>query len=189
MLHSAPLTSNYALADSGATTHLFHPSAPVDPINEKRHIRVALPDGSILSTNMQCALTVNGLTKSAWKGYILPGLVRHSLISIGKLCDDECTVAFTVTDVSVTKHNNVIWAGTCDPNTKLWTLPLTNITSDAQATKLTTPTMSAHSVFEITNVKNKLLYLHACAGYPTKSTWLKAVRKGYFKSWPIYHTS
>ena len=144
MLHSAPLTSNYALSDSGAMTHLFHPSVPVDPVDKKRHIRVALPDSSILTTNMQCTLTVNGLSKSARKGYILPGLARHSLIFIGKLCDDECTVAFTSTNVSVTKHDRVIWAGTRDPNTKLWTLPLTNITSDAQATELTTPTMSAH---------------------------------------------
>ena len=119
MLHSAPLASNYALADSGAMMHLFHPSAPVAPVQEKQHIRVALLDGSILSTSTQCALTVDGLSKSAAKGYILPGLARHSLISIGKLCDDECTVAFTATDVSVTKNNNIIWTGTCDPDTKL----------------------------------------------------------------------
>ena len=185
MLHSAPLTSNYALADSGAMMHLFHPSAPIVPFQEKRHIRVALPDGSILLTSMQCALSVDGLSKSLAKGYILSGLAHHSLISMSKLCNDECTVAFTATDVSVTKNNNIIWTGARDPDTKLWTLPLITNAQDAQPNERTSPTMSVNSVFEITSIKNKLLYLHACAGYPTKSTWLKAVRKGYFKSWPV----
>ena len=27
-------------------------------------------------------------------------------------------------------------------------------------------------------------YLHACAGYTTKETWVKAIRSGNYKSWP-----
>ncbi len=27
-------------------------------------------------------------------------------------------------------------------------------------------------------------YLHACAGIPTKSTWLKAIRGGNYATWP-----
>ena len=27
-------------------------------------------------------------------------------------------------------------------------------------------------------------YLHACAGFPTKTTWIKAIRAGNFATWP-----
>ena len=27
-------------------------------------------------------------------------------------------------------------------------------------------------------------YLHACAGYPVKETWVKAIAKGYYSTWP-----
>ena len=27
-------------------------------------------------------------------------------------------------------------------------------------------------------------YLHACAGYPVIDTWIKAIKKGYYSSWP-----
>ena len=41
------------------------------------------------------------------------------------------------------------------------------------------------TVYTINNIKQQIEYLHACAGYPTKQSWLAAVLKGYYKTWPI----
>ena len=40
-------------------------------------------------------------------------------------------------------------------------------------------------VYELPSVEPDIRYLHAAAGFPTKATWLKAIRKGNFLSWPI----
>ena len=39
--------------------------------------------------------------------------------------------------------------------------------------------------YELPSVYPAIRYLHAAAGFPTKSTWLKAIRKGNFLFWPL----
>jgi len=38
--------------------------------------------------------------------------------------------------------------------------------------------------YDLPNTPTLIAYLHATAGYPVKSTWLAAIRLGYYKSWP-----
>ena len=35
------------------------------------------------------------------------------------------------------------------------------------------------------STKQLIRYLHACAGHPTRETWVKAIRAGNYVSWPI----
>jgi hypothetical protein len=66
--------------------------------------------------------------------------------------------------------------GQRDHSTGLWTLPL-----DANITK---KDESINSVYEISKVYDTIQYLHAAAGSPVPSTFVKAIKAGNFTTWP-----
>ena len=39
-------------------------------------------------------------------------------------------------------------------------------------------------VFELPSTKETICYLHIAAGFPQKDTWIKAIRKGNYVTWP-----
>ena len=41
-----------------------------------------------------------------------------------------------------------------------------------------------NNVYELPSTKQTIQYLHVCAGYPTKTTWLKAIKAGIYTTWP-----
>ena len=51
--------------------------------------------------------------------------------------------------------------------------------ADAQETSL-----SAYSAYDLPSVQALVRYLHAAAGFPVKSTWIKAIKAGNFYTWP-----
>ena len=40
-------------------------------------------------------------------------------------------------------------------------------------------------VYELPNTKQVLAWYHAAAGYPTKATWLKAIKASFYATWPL----
>jgi hypothetical protein len=42
-----------------------------------------------------------------------------------------------------------------------------------------------HNLYELPSVEPTIRYLHGAAGFPTKASWLKAIRKGNSLSWPL----
>jgi hypothetical protein len=42
-----------------------------------------------------------------------------------------------------------------------------------------------HNVYELPSIKPTIWYLHGTAGSPTKASWLKAIQKGNYLSWPL----
>ena len=81
--------------------------------------------------------------------------------------------------------------------TGLWRIPLvenvTNLNTEtvvcrAPPTELlpNQPTIkeAVHNVYELQTVPERIRYFHACAGFPTKCTWMKVIKKGFFASWP-----
>jgi hypothetical protein len=42
-----------------------------------------------------------------------------------------------------------------------------------------------HNMYKLSSIKQTVQYLHAAAGHPTEDTWLKAIRKGNYNSWPL----
>jgi hypothetical protein len=61
-------------------------------------------------------------------------------------------------------------------STGLWTVPL-----DTNSTK---QNESINSVYEISKVYNTIQYLHAAAGSPVPSPFVKAIKAGNFTTWP-----
>ena len=47
------------------------------------------------------------------------------------------------------------------------------------------PSHAINHVYKLPSVEPAIRYLHGAAGFPTKYTWLKAIRKGNFLSWPL----
>ena len=42
-----------------------------------------------------------------------------------------------------------------------------------------------HCVFLLSTTSSAILYLHAAALFPVKSTWLKEIKNNFFSSWPF----
>jgi hypothetical protein len=45
-----------------------------------------------------------------------------------------------------------------------------------------------HNVYKLPSIKQTVQYLHAAVGHPTEDTWLKAIRKENYNSWPLIDT-
>jgi len=42
-----------------------------------------------------------------------------------------------------------------------------------------------NNVYELPSIEQSIRYLHGAAGFPTKATWLKAIRRGNYDTWPL----
>ena len=45
-------------------------------------------------------------------------------------------------------------------------------------------TLKAYSAYDLPSVRALIRYFHATAGYPIRSTWLKAIGSGNYSTWP-----
>ncbi len=43
-------------------------------------------------------------------------------------------------------------------------------------------------MYKLPSIEQTVQYLHAAAGHPTEDTWIKAIRKGNYNSWPLINT-
>ena len=46
------------------------------------------------------------------------------------------------------------------------------------------PSEAINNVYELPSIEPAIRYLHGAAGFPTKATWIKAIRNGSYLSWP-----
>ena len=119
-------------------------------------------------------------------GYIVPSFT-NTLIGVGPICDTDCAVIFTKKDVTVLspKVKAIITGWREKKMPRLWhfTLkPTENLIKDYTTTIPTTP--AVHSAYDLPSVEALLRYMHASAGLPVKYTWLKAIKKEKFATWP-----
>ena len=47
------------------------------------------------------------------------------------------------------------------------------------------PAEAINNLYELPSIEKAIRYLHGAAGFPTKETWLKAIRNGHYSSWPL----
>ena len=136
-------------------------------------IIVGTAGGQRLSNTHDCDIIVpTTLEATARRAHILPGLATESLIGISPLVDAGCTVLFDDEAVHVIKNNTTIWKGWRDPINRLWRLPLKPLQHEA------------NNAYQSSTISELLAFLHAAAYSPVKSTWMKAINKGFFNTWP-----
>ena len=47
------------------------------------------------------------------------------------------------------------------------------------------PSKAINDVYELSSIEPAIRYLHGATGFPTKETWLKAIRNRSYLSWPL----
>ena len=138
--------------------------------------QVITPNGINITVHARYNLQLQNVSKQTSEDDILPSF-KHSLISVGQLCDGDCTDIFSKHQCTIyNKHNQPVITGFCNHTTGLYEqiMPTYNNQNTHQA-NVTLPT---------TTLQEHIKYLHQCAFSPTTRTWIQAMKKGHFKTWP-----
>ena len=122
------------------------------------------------------------LPTNATKVHIFPTL-HSALISIGQLCDSDCTVTFKKTTAFIyNAHDVLIAKGQRDTNTGMWNIPLP-IPPIPNAEP--TPIALANGIIKRdTPITDLCQALHAALFSPTTSTLEQAIKNGFLDSFP-----
>jgi hypothetical protein len=139
-------------------------------------LNVNMPNGTTIQSSHTCNLLLTNLPPQARQAHILPGLVHNSLISVGQLCDNECSITFTQDQVTVSKNEKNVMYGSRDPKSRLWRVNLKH--------KFEPEIVQCNHAHDNNNQKDLINYLHAACFSPVKSTWIKAIKNGNFSTWP-----
>jgi hypothetical protein len=141
-------------------------------------LTVRLPNGSTMVSSHTAELDTPELNATAFKAHVLPGMVNHSLLSVGKLCDEGYIVTFKHTSVTIcdSKKSRIL-NGPRDLDTGLWRINL-------KQTNNHIPEPIANNVYELRNTGALVHYLHKALFSPTKSALLQAVKDGHLITWP-----
>ena len=131
-------------------------------------ISVTLPNGSAIHSNSVGTLPIPGLSAEATKAYVFDSL--HSpLLSIGQLCDADCTATFTKRDMVISHDDATILTGHRDASTNhLWQVDLPPAPDAPPAPD--DPLHSANAALLPTKVKDLVAFSHACLNSPVPST-------------------
>jgi hypothetical protein len=82
------ISCNSAILDSGATGSLLDFDAPCIHKEKALHpFSVTLSDGTIIESTHTTMLALPGLPPSANQAHLFPNHFKHSLVSVGHLCD------------------------------------------------------------------------------------------------------
>ena len=107
--------------------------------------------------------------------------LHSSLISIGKLCEDECKVTLDNHKVIVSKNKYLIIEGYRDPKNGLWRFPIHNPAQNNKQANILEPHLCNHSrtmaprhprAYRPTSQKYLEFFYHQILFCPTKRTLL-----------------
>ncbi len=145
---------------------------------------------------------VHHLTKDV---HIVPGIKHDSLLSIPKFVNTNYIAIFDKDEVNIYNANKTsiivsrgaILQGWQCKQINLWRVPLVkdiknNNTDTVLCDRCPTesspdrppPSNTIHNVYELKTQRKLVQYYHAAAGFPTKLSWLKALRNKQYASWP-----
>jgi hypothetical protein len=128
------------------------------------------------------------LSSQAKVRHILDSVQSGSLISIGQLCDHNCVALFTKCNVKIYKNGQVILVGKRNASNGHWNIPLAPKAMLPAPFPPTAPRTSHHTangaIHDIGTKQDLTSFLHACALSPLPSTFLRAIQRGHFSSWP-----
>jgi hypothetical protein len=114
-------TDDTEILDSGCTINFLSAEAPCSD-KQEAHIplNVNMPSGTTVQSPHACNLLLTGMPHQARQDHIVPGPVHNSLVSVGQLCDNGCSVTFTQDQVTVTRDKKCVMYGSRDPKSSLW---------------------------------------------------------------------
>jgi len=163
-----------------------------------------MPNGSVEEATALDALQHN-LRAPARDIHIVPSIERDSLLSVSKFIDANYIAIFDKDEVKIFDANNTeimvsraaILRGWRCPDTKLWRIPLVKHVTNANTDTILCdrppteflperppPTEAVANVYELKTQPELIRYYHAAARFPTKPTWVTAIKNRLFTSWP-----
>jgi hypothetical protein len=142
--------------------HIFFAAAAPWKNKQEAHVRISvnMPNGTKIQSSHTCDLLLSDFPPQAQKAHILPGLVHNSLISVGQLCDNGCSVTFTQEQVKVSRDGKYVMYGSRDPKSRLWRVDLKQ--------KFETKHVQCNHAHDNSNQKDLINYLHAACFSPVK---------------------
>ncbi len=189
-----------AFADSGATSNVgtTKDRAPQAFFATGRQSDKAfrMPNGSVEEATALDALQ-HSLRAPARDVHIIPSIERDLLLSVSKFVNANYIVIVDKDEVKIFDANNTkltvsraaILRGWQCPETKLWCIPLVKHVTNANTDtilcdrppseflpKRPPPTEAVANVYELKMQPELIRYYHAAAGFPTKPTWVAAIK-------------
>ena len=180
-------SSSRAILDSGASGHFILNGSPQTDVRlQDRPLIIKQPDGNKLISEGKSQLEIYPqLSKITREAYSFKN-ITFPLISVAKLCDNDCIVIFVKDKAYIVHGGKIISEAPRDEVTKLWTTKLNNNNLNECKTKhdkdlimnVTVPKEADN------NIEKLMLFLYAALGRPNKTTLIKAIKQGHFATWP-----
>ena len=151
-----------------------------------------LPNSSTMASSHQSQIPLRNLSIQAKYAENFPNL-HSSIITIGKLCDDEYIVTFDKQKVIVSKNRDIIIEGYRDPTNGLWQCPFHHPAQNNKQENILEPHLCNHirpmaprqpRAYRPTSQQDLSIFYHQIIWCPTKHTLLQAIRDGSFSTWP-----
>jgi hypothetical protein len=168
------------IVDSGATSHFVTEDMNL-PKTGPSYKPIYLPNDTTLKASAKTMLPFNQLTDKAREAEILP-VLKRPLMSVNTMSKEGYTTIFHPGEEGVTIHkpgtlqilttDKPVLTGT--NSNGLWTI----------ATKEIDLKENINHAYSIPSMEGKIRFLQAAAGFPTKETWLKAIKAGNYITWP-----
>jgi hypothetical protein len=192
-----------AIVDSGATSSVSTPTDPFSATGRTSNKIFRLPNGATEAASeiRELATKVRAPARDV---HITPGIAESSLISTSRFSDAGYATIFAGDQVNIYDQNDMIITVSRGAILRSWRednglyrIPLVpvvrNNNTDTVIVKRPPskflparppPKEAVNNVYELKTKPKLVRYLHAAAGFPTKPTWIKAVKNRHFASWP-----
>ena len=190
-LHNRKLR-RFAFLDSGATLGAAPKENEPDLVDTGQPSRKTFmfPDGRTGKATKKMLLKHN-LRVEAREMNIVPGL-HSALVSIPKLADAGYTTVFNKKGAAIYDDYTTKITATSPPvleserceHTGMWKLDLNPAATLTTPTDPAAPHETINVIFELPSARDTFLWYHASAGFPTKATFIDAVRNGNYSTWP-----
>ena len=192
------------VVDSGCTSGVGTMKDPCHRTGRTSNKEFILPGGEIMAAT-EIAEYPFSVRDPAKQLHITPGITTNSLLSTSKFAEANYITIFDKEEVNIYDANDTVIAVTkgailrgfkC-PTTGLWRIPLVEMVRNNNTDTVITnrppteflparppPTDAIHNVYELKTQPELIRYYHAAAGFPTKPTWMRAIKNQQFASWP-----
>jgi hypothetical protein len=177
---NATTIKQWAILDSGATSHFLTTNAPATNIIPATVPLIArLSNGNKVQSMHTCTLDLPALPIHARAAHIVPGLASHSLLSVVTMCNAGCMVTFTKINCTIAYCGRRITCGHKCTRTGLWMVPLKEIHAQAVNPPIfsaptpptATPTFAMATNVDATSSAAKYAcYIHQCMCSPPSAT-------------------
>ena len=117
-----------------------------------------------------------------------PVTITEKAVSRGYRCTRENFWSIPLQPVVINKITDTILLDSpCGQKSTLnqYRVPSTPTTQEHLKAAMEQGNDTIGIVYELLSIEQTIRYLHAAAGFPTKPTWLKAILKGNYNTWPL----